>query len=87
MLKTVADDKGQTLTTVRRGTTVVYTLTATNKGPDAATGVVVKDQLPAGLTYVSDDSAGAYATASGLWTIGDLANGESKVLKITATVK
>ncbi len=87
LLKTVADDKGQALTTVRRGDTVVYTLTATNKGPDAATGVVVKDQLPAGLVYVSDDSAGAYVSASGLWTIGDIANGESKVLKITAKVK
>lgn len=87
LVKTVADAQDQPLTTVRRGSTVVYTLQTTNKGPDAATGVVIKDQLPAGLTYISDDSAGKYDAASGLWTVGDVANGESKVLKITATVK
>ncbi len=87
LVKTVTDTKGDPITTVRRGTDVVYVLTATNKGPDNATGVVVKDQLPAGLEYKSDDSASAYNSATGAWTVGDLANGESKVLKITATIK
>ncbi|QQZ27971.1 DUF11 domain-containing protein [Thiothrix subterranea] len=88
LVKTVTDEAGVALTTVRRGDTVVYVLTATNKGPDNATGVTVTDQLPGSLTYVSDDSAGNYVSATGLWTVGDLAktNG-SKVLKITATVK
>ena len=31
--------------------------------------------LPAGLTYVSDTSAGALNTSTGIWTIGSLANG------------
>jgi uncharacterized repeat protein (TIGR01451 family) len=87
LTKVVADTKGVAITTARRGDTVIYTLQATNKGPDAATNVAVKDQLPAGLTYVSDDSAGKYDAASGAWTVGDMANGESKLLKITATVK
>ena len=87
LVKAVTDAQGAAVTTVRRGDTVIYVLTATNKGPDAATSVTVKDQLPAGLTYVSDDSAGLYNTNTGIWTIGNLANTETKILKITATIK
>jgi uncharacterized repeat protein (TIGR01451 family) len=66
------------------GDTIVFTLTVTNNGPDAASGVSVADALPAGVTYVSDDGAGAYA--SGVWTIGGLAANSSATLNITATV-
>lgn len=87
LAKTVTDTNGAAVTTVRHGAEVVYVLTVTNKGPDGATGIVVKDQLPATLLYKSDDASGNYDSATGAWTVGDLANGESKVLKITATVK
>src|SRR5262249_52580803 len=63
---------------------VVFTITVTNNGPNNATGVVVNDFLPAGLTWVSDDSAGAYVPATGLWTVGALANAASATLNITA---
>jgi uncharacterized repeat protein (TIGR01451 family) len=68
------------------GGTVVFTLTVTNNGPNNATGVVVSDPLPAGLTYVSDDGAGAYVSGTGLWTVGAVANAASATLHITATV-
>lgn len=75
------------------GETVVYTLTVTNKGPDAATGVVVTDKLPAEVTYVSDDGEAVYAADvydeaadKGLWTVGDLGVDETKTLKITVKV-
>lgn len=72
---------------VRRGDTLIYVLTVSNAGPDDATNVAVTDKLPVGLTYVSDDSAGgAYDSASGVWTIGDLANGADKSLRIEVTV-
>jgi uncharacterized repeat protein (TIGR01451 family) len=67
-------------------TNVVFTLTVTNNGPNNATGVVVNDFLPTGLTYVSDDGGGAYVSGTGLWTVGALANGASATLHITATV-
>ena len=35
------------------GSNVIFTITATNNGPSAATGVCVADNLPAGYTFVS----------------------------------
>jgi uncharacterized repeat protein (TIGR01451 family) len=65
---------------------VTYTVTVTNNGPDAATGVAVSDLLPSGLTYVSDTGAGAYVSSTGVWTIGSMTSGASTSLQITATV-
>jgi uncharacterized repeat protein (TIGR01451 family) len=67
-------------------TNVTFTISAHNAGPANATGVVLTDLLPAGLTYVSDTGAGAYASGTGLWTIGALANGATATLQIVATV-
>ena len=66
------------------GTDVTFTITVSNQGPSGATGVTVEDQLPSGYTFVSSD--GAYDAATGIWTIGGLAEGESTELNITATV-
>ena len=53
---------------------VIFTIVVRNAGPSPATGVVVVDRLPAGLTFVAaTPSVGTYDPASGAWTIGDLA--------------
>ncbi len=65
---------------------ITYTITAHNNGPDTAAGVVVTDKLPAGLTWISDNSNRAYNPITGTWTIGNLANGESAILKIIAQI-
>lgn len=63
--------------------TVTFTITVTNNGPGIATGVVVNDQLPTGLTFVSAiPSQGTYTASSGVWTVGTLANGASATLAI-----
>ncbi|MBK8492580.1 MAG: DUF11 domain-containing protein [Saprospirales bacterium] len=67
------------------GSTVVFTITVNNAGPDAATNVAVKDLLPAGLTYVSDNSGGNYNDGTGIWTIGTIAAAVGSI-EITATV-
>ncbi|MFV8334427.1 Ig-like domain-containing protein, partial [Flavobacterium sp. GSP14] len=70
------------------GDAVIFTLTASNAGPSTATGVSVTDVLPAGYTYVSNTapSTGTFNSGTGVWTIGNLANGGSATLTITATV-
>jgi uncharacterized repeat protein (TIGR01451 family) len=69
------------------GSNVTFTISAINNGPLNATGVVVNDILPTGLTYVSHTvTAGTYTPGTGVWSIGSLANGASRTMTITATV-
>ena len=69
------------------GGAITYTITLTDNGPDAATGVIVQDVLPAGVGFVSAvPGQGLYDPATGVWTAGDLANGSSTTLIIHATV-
>ncbi len=69
------------------GAVIHYTLTATAEGPSASFGVVASDTLPAGVTFVAASSSlGSYDPATGQWTIGTLADGQSATLVITATV-
>ncbi len=69
------------------GDTVVYRVTVTNAGPSVATGVSVRDLLPAELAYVTSSGPGAYDPATGLWTLaGSLPAGGTATLTITATV-
>jgi large repetitive protein len=69
------------------GGNVTYTITTRNAGPDGATGVIVRDKLPAGLLLVSaTPSQGAYDAATGNWAVGTLANAGNATLTIVATV-
>lgn len=68
------------------GDNVTFTLTLSNTSSATATGVVVKDQLPSGLTYVSDNSGGTYDPNTGVWFIGTVPPGSSVELQIVATV-
>lgn len=68
------------------GDTINFTLTAINKGPQNATGVIVKDTLPEGLKFISTDPAANYDAKTGIWTIGDLSVGETAILTIKAQI-
>lgn len=68
------------------GDTVKYTVTVKNNGPDNATGVVLRDQLPTGVTHVNNNSGGSYNTGTGYWTVGSISNGATATLIINATV-
>lgn len=80
------DSNGSTSITPTVGTTITFTINITNSGPNDATNVTVKDDLPTGLTYVSDTGTGAFNSGTGIWTIASLPSGSSATLEITATV-
>ncbi|MBD5785634.1 DUF11 domain-containing protein [Cellulosimicrobium terreum] len=65
------------------GTTARFQVTARNDGPFAATGVVLRDLLPSGLTLVSaEPGQGTFDAGSGVWTVGNLALDESVTLDL-----
>lgn len=68
IVKTHTTDQGGVVDS-GKGEIITYTLTVHNAGPDAATGVVVTDTIPTGLTYVS----GSAVMPAG-WTV-DVTNG------------
>ena len=74
-------------TTVNPGDTLTYTLSVTNRGPDASHNVVVTDALPAGLlnpTFtVGDVPQGPW---TGSYTVGTLAPNQASTIVITAQV-
>ena len=73
--------------TVAAGGQLTYTLTARNDGPSAATGVVVTDQLPAGMTYVGSAASQGGCSVSGgdvTCALGGLANGATATVTVTA---
>ena len=77
---------------VKIGDTVIFTLTLKNNGPQLATGVEVKDELPTGLTYDLNNSDipnnTSYNAGTGVWDLSGrtIASGATVVLKIAATV-
>ena len=70
------------------GSTQVFTVTVTNKGPSQATGVKVKDLLETGYQFTgATASLGTYVQGTGEWTVGALALNQSATLRLTNTVK
>lgn len=70
------------------GTGVSYTLQLSNAAvsPLAASGIQIRDILPAGTNYVSHSGSGTYNQLTGIWQIASLAPGASVSLQINAVV-
>jgi hypothetical protein len=49
---------------VPAGANLIYTITVTNNGPDAAASVSLSDTLPAGTTFVSLSAPGGWSTST-----------------------
>jgi uncharacterized repeat protein (TIGR01451 family) len=65
------------------GDIITYTITVKNEGTNPATGVTVKDLMPAGVLYQTYATAfGNYDNSTGIWTIGSIPVGQSVTLSI-----
>lgn len=71
-------------TTAAEGANIVFTITATNNGPDVVDDVAANVAVPTGLTATANAPASGTSYSAPTWTIGALASGASKVLTITA---
>ncbi|BBL60983.1 hypothetical protein MARBORIA2_18890 [Methanobrevibacter arboriphilus] len=85
-LVNITINKSVNVTKVKNGEYIKYIITVINNGPDNATNVLVLDKLNSKLIYISDNSKDKYNPNTGLWNIGDLADGEVKSLIINAKV-
>lgn len=84
-------EKSSSHSTIGSGAELTYTIIVSNDGPSDATGVVVTDVLPTGVTFVSgnvggdntliDDTAGTITA-----NVGDLANGAQQTITIVTAV-
>lgn len=75
------------ITNPKDGSTITYTVTIFNRGPDAVGNIIAIDQLPLGITYVSDSSENLYDPVTGVLTVpGELEPGGQYDLSIVATV-
>ena len=73
------------------GSIVVFTISLTNNGPQDATGVLVRDLLPTGLTYSLANStitSGTYNATTGDWDLSGvtITNGQTVTIEIAATI-
>lgn len=68
------------------GNNIEWTVVVLNQGPADGTGIIVRDSLPAEMTFVSSNKGLAYNTTNWQWNIGNLAVGQRDTLRITATI-
>src|SRR5206468_10269907 len=65
---------------------LTHTISVTNNGPSDASAVVVRDTLPAGVTFVSASNGGTVATGVVTWpAVASLANAASLSRTVTVT--
>ena len=67
------------------GTNFNYTITVTNAGPSSASGVVVTDSLPIGVTFISASGSGTTNAGIVSWSLGTLAVNATTNLTLIVT--
>jgi extracellular elastinolytic metalloproteinase len=70
---------------INPGEVVTFTITITNHKDDAATGVMVNDELPAGLTFQSASNGGTFSNGTVTWNLGTVNPGQ--VIEVTYAAK
>lgn len=80
LAKTVSD------TNPTFGQAISYTLSLSNAGPQTATNVEVRDDLPVGFNITSATGFGAYDAATGIWSVGNVPAGQTRTITLNGTV-
>ena len=62
------------------------TVTSSTASTISANGINVRDTLPAGFTFSSASGTGTFNPATGVWSVGTLAPGQSASITLTGTV-
>lgn len=83
-VKTLKIKKETSTPLLLAGGEALFSITVTNHKDDPATGVVVTDPLPAGLTLLSASNGGAGNNGVVTWNLGTVAPGQSITLQYTA---
>ena len=84
VIKSFQDSNLNTITTANLGDLVYSNIQVTNSGPSTATGVLISDPTPTGLTYANSlqhPDSGTFDPTTG-WNIGTLENGATAILNI-----
>ncbi|MDO8367435.1 MAG: M36 family metallopeptidase [Saprospiraceae bacterium] len=84
-IKELKIKKITTTPTIDPGDDVAFEITVTNHKDDAATNVVVTDELPAGLTLLSASNGGTLVGGMVRWDLGTMPSGQ--VTKLTYAAK
>src|SRR5256712_182310 len=65
---------------------ITYTISYSNTGTAGATGVIIRDTVPAGTTFVSATASGSLAAGVVTWNIGNLASGASGTVQMVVSI-
>ncbi|MFN0214473.1 MAG: M36 family metallopeptidase [Saprospiraceae bacterium] len=83
-IKELKIKKITTTLTIDPGDIASFEITVTNHKDDAATNVVVTDELPTGLTLLSASNGGVFSGGMVRWDLGTLQSGHVTTLSYTA---
>jgi uncharacterized repeat protein (TIGR01451 family) len=81
-------DKQVDATSAIQGDALTYTITVTNNGLQGATGIVITDDLPNGIKFVSASDGGVFDPVTGnvVWSGISLAAGESMTVTLEVRI-
>uniref|UniRef100_UPI000FFF15E8 T9SS type B sorting domain-containing protein n=1 Tax=Aquimarina sediminis TaxID=2070536 RepID=UPI000FFF15E8 len=68
------------------GETYTYNILVSNNSLNDATNVLITDQLPSGITYLSNNSSEIYNVSTGVWNVGTVTAGNTIELEISFSV-